>query len=163
MGIKKQHVFNSLNFKLYHFTLSYLIDQAKTTHVQSWAVPCSLSPSRPRPLVTGLEVRSSTERKQRSFQKEALLHLGDLTLSRKSCVLPESVSLKAKKTEVKLAWELPGLQSPGFGHTEQGDAPPRSLVGTDMCPASREHRSKRKEVRAISPWVFDGGEALPMD
>ena len=78
-------------------------------------------------------------------------------------MLPESVSLKAKKTEVKLAWELPGLQSPGFGHTEQGDAPPRSLVGTDMCPASREHRSKRKEVRAISPWVFDGGEALPMD
>ena len=47
--------------------------------------------------------------------------------------------------------------------TEQGDAASRSLVGTDMCPASREHRSNRNEVWAISPWVFDGGEALPMD
>lgn len=78
-------------------------------------------------------------------------------------MLPESVSLKAKKTEVKLACELLGLQSPGSGHTEQGDAAPRSLVGTDTCPASREHLSNRNEVWAISPWVFDAGEALPMD
>lgn len=77
-------------------------------------------------------------------------------------MLPESVSLKAKKTEVKLACELLGLQSPGSGRTEQGDAAPRSLGGTDMCPASRQHRSNRNKVWAVSPRVFDGGEALPM-